>query len=155
MEIKNINPFYSVDVKSDGTLNVFYKLRGKTIFKGHLNSTPLNEKQINKIIKKISEILNHKIYVNDDNEADFLHSLYNYVDLLDEELKLTTDYGEHLKAWLYNTSLDEVRILKDNKVRVKHLLKSDSTVAKKEAIVVIDGEEGVSVHDLIEQFSDY
>ena len=35
---------------------------------------------------------------------------YNYVDLLDEELKLTTDYGEHLKAWLYNTSLDEVRI---------------------------------------------
>ena len=75
MEIKNINPFYSVDVKSDGTLNVFYKLRGKTIFKGHLNSTPLNEKQINKIIKKISEILNHKIYVNDDNEADFLHSL--------------------------------------------------------------------------------
>ena len=114
MEIKNINPFYSVDVKSDGTLNVFYKLRGKTIFKGHLNSTPLNEKQINKIIKKISEILNHKIYVNDDNEADFLHSLYNYVDLLDEELKLTTDYGEHLKAWLYNTSLDEVRILKDS-----------------------------------------
>ena len=155
MEIKNINPFYSVDVKSDGTLNVFYKLRGKTIFKGHLISTPLNEKQINKIIKKISEILNHKIYVNDDNEADFLHSLYNYVDLLDEELKLTTDYGEHLKAWLYNTSLDEVRILKDNKVRVKHLLKSDSTVAKKEAIVVIDGEEVVSVHDLMEQFSDY
>lgn len=155
MEMKNINPFYSVEVKSDGTLDVFYKLRGKTIFKGHLNSTPLNEKQINKIIKKISEILNHKIYVNDDNEADFLHSLYNYVDLLDEELKLTTDYGEHLKAWLYNTSLDEVRILKDNKVRVKHLLKSDSTVAKKEAIVVIDGEEVVSVHDLMEQFSDY
>ena len=154
MEMKNINPFYSVEVKSDGTLDVFYKLRGKTIFKGHLNSAPLNEKQINKIIKKISEILNHKIYVND-NEADFLHSLYNYVDLLDEELKLTTDYGEHLKAWLYNTSLDEVRILKDNKVRVKHLLKSDSTVAKKEAIVVIDGEEVVSVHDLMEQFSDY